>query len=293
LAAVLLADRVRAQSDGQLDITVYAVGEVVQTASIPEALAEGVIQMAHHSMPFLGVPFGGVHYTQPGLFTRENQLLHVMWHKGGDDIIREGLEPLNLYYLGSSTITGSALLTTRAVKNLAGLKGLKIREFGLKAALFDKLGATVTMVPFKELYMALQTGVVDGYCGFHEDTKTHKMYEPCKFMMLPEIEATAEAGVSCNLDAWNALPDHLKAILEGAANRYAFDRATLWEYTDPVNITFFQEECGVQIDYWSDEDVAKIRAASMEIMEEEATKGPIVAKLVKLYLDSSKELGLL
>jgi len=31
----------------------------------------------------------------------------------------------------------------------------------------------------------------------------------------------------------------------------------------------------------------------MEIMEEEATKGPIVAKLVKLYLDSSKELGLL
>jgi len=286
-----MCDTVREMSGGRLDITCYGVGEVIAKGSeTAEALSTGTIEISRPALPLMGVKFGHPHYSAPGLFTKQNELLHIDFDKGGDDIIREGMLDSNIYHIASSTITGSSLITNKPVKSLADLKGIKIREFGTKASLFDKLGATVVMVPFAELYMAMQTGVVDGMCAFHQDNVDVKLYEAAPFMLLPEMEGTAQAAYQCNLDAWNELPDDLKAILVAGCERAIFRLARSWEYTDAINIKFFEAH-GVTISRWSDEDIATIRKAALEVYEEQAAEDPYSARLLDLYMECSRELG--
>jgi tripartite ATP-independent transporter DctP family solute receptor len=71
----------------------------------------------------------------------------------------------------------------REVKTPADLKGLTIRAFEnkmLKSTL-TAFGANVTVLPFAEVYVALQTGTIDGEENPYLNTYTQKFYEVAKY----------------------------------------------------------------------------------------------------------------
>lgn len=81
-----------------------------------------------------------------------------------------------------------SVYTKQPVRSLAEVKGVKLRVLPTPAFIetFKIMGAIPTPIPFGELYMAAQTGVVD---GFEHDAATvlaSKLYEVVKSVWLTE-----------------------------------------------------------------------------------------------------------
>lgn len=73
--------------------------------------------------------------------------------------------------------------TKREIKTPADLKGLVIRAFENKMLndTLTALGANVTVLPFAEVYVALQTGTIDGEENPYLNTYTQKFFEVAKY----------------------------------------------------------------------------------------------------------------
>ena len=78
--------------------------------------------------------------------------------------------------------------TKSTIKSLAEVKGVKLRVFPTQAFIetFKIMGAIPTPIPFGELYMAVQTGVVDGYEHDAGTSVASKLYEVVKSCWMTE-----------------------------------------------------------------------------------------------------------
>jgi TRAP-type C4-dicarboxylate transport system substrate-binding protein len=72
------------------------------------------------------------------------------------------------------------LFSSRPVRNLEELRGLKIRvpQAEIPLGMWRAVGASPTPVPFTEIYSALQTGVIDGGEGGISQIDQWRFYEP-------------------------------------------------------------------------------------------------------------------
>ena len=81
-----------------------------------------------------------------------------------------------------------SVYTKKQVKNLAELKGVKLRVLPAPAFIetFKIMGAIPTPIPINELYTALQTGVVDGFEHDQASVLQYKFAEQVKFCWMTE-----------------------------------------------------------------------------------------------------------
>ena len=95
----------------------------------------------------------------------------------------QGLLPLGAWYLGSREIS---LSEDRAIKTPEDLNGVNLRMPNSEAWLFlgEALGANPTPMSFSELYLALQTGAVDGQDNPLGSVESAKFYEVQKSITL-------------------------------------------------------------------------------------------------------------
>ncbi len=116
----------------------------------------------------------------------------------------------------------------RPIDTPADLRGIKLRTpRGIwRVRLFQAFGANPTPMAFSELFVALQTGVMDG----QENPLTHivasRLHEVQSYLSLTQ-HVYSPAYVTVGLASWNRLPDDVRAILaETARELQAFVYAT-------------------------------------------------------------------
>ncbi len=102
--------------------------------------------------------------------------------------VRGALAKVNLHAFEKCLDNGYRNITssTRPINTPDDLKGFKIRVPGIAlwVSMFKALGASPTVVPFGELYSALQTKVVDGQENPLALIQSAKLYEVQKFCSL-------------------------------------------------------------------------------------------------------------
>jgi tripartite ATP-independent transporter DctP family solute receptor len=111
------------------------------------------------------------------------------------------------------------LYCKREVKNLAGIKGLKVRVQATPTedALFPAYGAQIVHMPFGEVYTSLQTGVVDCAENGYTVYMLNKHYEVAPVMSVTEHEANHSVlFVSDKL--WSGLSAEQKKWVQDAAD---------------------------------------------------------------------------
>jgi TRAP-type transport system periplasmic protein len=102
----------------------------------------------------------------------------------------------------------------KKVTNLEGLKGLKVRALsGLQGQAIAALGATGVSMPGGELYMAMQTGVIDGTVTGIDNVIDRKFYEVAKYGLQTPVYSGIWI-VAMNKETWNSLPKELQALME-------------------------------------------------------------------------------
>ena len=120
------------------------------------------------------------------------------------------------------------LWTTKKVETLEDLKGMKIRSpGGIQTLAIEALGASPVFLPLGDVYLAMETGVLDGVVTCPALVKAFKIYEVANFGVPISFGCVSE-GLFMNQRTWDKLPEDLKPIVEDVA-RNAYKHAHFFD----------------------------------------------------------------
>jgi tripartite ATP-independent transporter DctP family solute receptor len=125
-----------------------------------------------------------------------------------------GITLVKSQYLGTRHVI---LRQPKEVDKPADLAGLKLRMPGSEAWQFlgNALGANATPLAFEEVYLALQTGTIDGLENPLADAIAAKFYEVTKQIVLTS-HMVANTFFAVASDYWNGLSEEERAAITAA-----------------------------------------------------------------------------
>lgn len=183
-----------------------------------EALQLGAVQMLAPSLAKFG-PLGVKEFEMfdlPYIFDNYDQLHKITQGPIGESILKK-LEPKGIRGLGYWDNGFKSFSANTPIKQPTDLKGKKMRIQSSKVleAQMRALGALPQVLPFSEVYQALQTGVVDGTENPISNLYTQKMFEVQKHLAMTEHGYLGYA-VIVNKKFWDGLPPDVREQLEKA-----------------------------------------------------------------------------
>jgi len=178
-AATLLAERVNSEMNGKACMEVFANSTLFDDDKVLEALLLGDVQLAAPSLSkfeaytlkyrLFDLPFLFASLKAVDTFTQSDSgkgLLTVM-----EDV---GYTGLGYWSSGLKQFSANKPLLTPADAN--GLK-FRVQTSDVAVAMIEAMGGSAQKLAFKEVYGALQTGVVDGQENSWSNIYTQKFFE--------------------------------------------------------------------------------------------------------------------
>ena len=155
----------------------------------------------------------------------------------------------------------------RPLKSVDDVAGLKLRTPPSEVYLetFRALGANPTPIDIKELYQALQQGVVDGQENPYGNIMVRKFDEVQKYLSNTG-HFFSWAWVVMNKDSYEKLSASHRAALHEAAFRAVAAQRALAERENKAAISVLVER-GMQYDELSAEELDKFRAAASSVYD--------------------------
>ena len=261
-AADYFAKRVEELSHGRIKVEVYPNAQLGKDKVVLRKMKFNTVQMAAPSFSkFTGlVPQLGL-FDLPFLFKNEDHLHRVLDGKVGqkllDMVTKKGYVALAYWDNGFKQLTDSK----KPLIKPSDCKGLKFRVMSSKVLIeqFKALGAIPVVLPFSEVYSALQQGVVDGQENTISNIYTKKFYEVQRYMTMSN-HGYLGYMVVMSKKFWNKLPADLKAVVKQAI-KDATAKERVWAKelnNDQLNkIKEYAKKTGkLQIDYLTPEQRA-------------------------------------
>jgi TRAP-type C4-dicarboxylate transport system substrate-binding protein len=283
------ANAVTEASGGRLVVEHYGPGEIVTEVDFMEATAQRIVEVTSGDYSKGGeFPVGAPYASMPmGISLMEWGVLDlgVLEPGIGREFLQEKVYgPIGIKYLGGIPQHGNCINSSRPIEKLSDIKGMKIRDFGLKGEFCAKLGFTVTYIPFPEVYLAISTGVVEGQNQLHSNIIDLSFYEVAPYITLPDTVPYLGAGCWLNMEAWNELPEDLQKLVmetfEAFSYRFARDQVD----RESSALAEFVERGGT-IFYLPEEDIEFMKQTAVEVWDEAAAKDPLSAEFIAIYKD--------
>lgn len=278
----IFAENVKRETNGRINIKVYAANELVKIGGTFGAVQSGAIEMACSAGPYNArqIPEGNVEFGLPFGWRSWDEAKEAWTQYGLGDMIREAYAEKGIRYVALQPAAQYVLMSTKPVYKVEDLKGLKIRTVGLTAKVFQALGASPTSIPGAEQYVALQRGTVDAtiYPIFVLDA--YKLKEVIKYIIMPSVISPPTTQIFMNLDLWKGLPKDLQDAIERASTQHqtALNERYLNEGYLAVG-SFLMKGIGEAI-VLPDSEVQKLRKSAFTQWNKLGEKSPRMKKLV-------------
>jgi TRAP-type mannitol/chloroaromatic compound transport system substrate-binding protein len=278
---ILWKEKVEKMSGGRLVIDLHDAGEIVPPTKVYDAVRDGLLDFGLNTPAWQKgkYPAGDLFYTLPGGILEFNDLIIWLYAGGGKELEQEMYgDEVIVFPLGLTP--PEEIWSKRPIRTLADIKGLKIRAAGLSMELWEKLGASVVLLPGGEVLPSLQRGLIDA-TEFLEPSVDYTLglHEVCKYRFGPPVHMSNNIfQLLIKPATWKKLPDDLKAVVENAAIAATFEGYTRF-WIDSIEYNKKIEEYGIITTKLSKEDQALTRKLGMEIIEEKAAKDPFFRKV--------------
>lgn len=106
------------------------------------------------------------------------------------------------------------LWTKKPVRTLEDVKGLRVRSPGGHQTSYIKaLGAEPIFMPLGDVYLAMETGTIDGIVTCPPLVLSFKLHEVAKHGVVTTFGCVSE-GVIMNDNSWKKTPDDVKPVIE-------------------------------------------------------------------------------
>lgn len=198
-------------SDGNITVECYDSGTLYGQDTEHDALKNGDVDLIYSSASWLtdGSPWISM-FTAGYVFQSYEHMTAVMNGEIGQEVFQkvadeQGILPLGAYYLGTRQVS---LSQDKAIVTPEDLNGINLRMPNSDAWVFlgKAMGANPTAIGFNDLYLALQTGTVDGQDNPLPTVQSAKFYEVQSSISLTN-HLVDSVWPTINLDTWNSLTE--------------------------------------------------------------------------------------
>lgn len=261
-------------SDASLAIKVFHGGSLnLQNNDVARWLPQGAVEMGLVWANYLGrdAPALNAVLIQGSVGSSEEliKVLPEIQDIYTEELAEWGIVPTG--FMALPLLKASIFCRKDPVRSLADLKTKKLRVWSNdQVETFTKLGVAAQIVGQNELYVALQTGVVD--CAVYPALFAHtiSLQEVTKYASYLYPVAGVPYVLGANEDAWNKLTEAERSAVSTAGSR-------VWERTNQYDEAEEKEaaaraklaEQGVEfLDSYSDDDRAAFLGAASETWEQ-------------------------
>lgn len=221
-----MLEEMKAKSNGRITYTMFAGGALGKGPDHYDIVRTGLADMGYATLTWT-----------PGRFPLSDVLSAPLvcpakW-KGAevgmamyDKMLAREFPDVRVLHINNCVM--AHLWTRDPVTNLESLAGKKIRSpGGLQTRAIKALGATPVFMPLGDVYLSMETGVIDGVVTCPALVKAFKLHEVARHGVPISFGCVAE-GLFVNKDFWSRVPDDLKPIIEDAG-RHAYAHAGVFD----------------------------------------------------------------
>lgn len=288
-------------SKGRLKIKVYSGGQLAPTSESFDNLRRGTFQLLQTIGPYHAgkIPVAMVAFQLPMGPRGISDYNTIFWDYGAFDLVTDAYAKLGVKFMDFTPYGGANITSKKPLRTLADFKGLKLRTVGPQATLWKEIGVSTTYISGGELYLALQTGVVDAYTWANMSVDNMKFNEVTKYMIMGDpvpdgnVTGSGNGVLLANAAAFNELPSDLQNIVVRAAQQYGRYSSNIYRKWDNWFQTGGAKELGIEIIKLSKKDTTELRKIAIEkvwpkFAKDEASKKYI--EMVKQFLKDEGEL---
>ena len=288
--AARLGRRITELSGGELDVTVYAGGELVPALSAFDAVSAGNADMYHGADYywqgrskafnfFTAVPMGLT-------FSELNAWIHF---GGGQELWDELAGRYNVKsFMAGSTGVQMGGWFRRPIRSLEDFRGLRIRMPGLGGEVMQRMGATPVTKPGGELFQALDQGNIDAteWVGpwndmafaFHTIVKTYHY---------PGIHEPGTAlALGINKELWEDLSPQHQAIIRNACNAETAIMYAEFEHNNATALDRLVNETDVDLLRFPEPVLKRMAEVSAEVLRDVAAADPFTQRVFDSFREA-------
>ena len=204
------------KTEGRVDIKVFPAGQIGGAKEILNGLTVGTHQMAFDGAGILSQWLPSLGVLEAPFLARD--FAHLERMAAGDagqrilDNLRKehGYRVLDIWYYGTRHLTSSRG-PVNSVDDMAGMK-IRVPEVALSLAFMKALGAAPTPMAFTELYLAMQTGVVDGQENPLPTIDSAKFFEVQDYLALTAHLVQFVAPIVSE-EAWTSISEADRGVI--------------------------------------------------------------------------------
>ena len=243
------ADEVNKRANGRLKIDVFPAGQLFGIREQMGAVTSGAVELGGIvgvvSFPPINSNYNIVSYSglfnsyqqQRDFFTESNRGKQI-W----DDLTKKTNSTLLMYNPVGPVMTFSAERELTGVKAMEGLKARAL--IGAERPMWEALGANTVSLPTKEVYTALQTGMIDTINSPPGSIRAFSWWEYLKYGQKP-YQYFADAYIMANSTWFNNLPNDLQKLLRDVGDEIGKTSTDTIMKTGEETLTEFQQKGGV------------------------------------------------
>jgi TRAP-type C4-dicarboxylate transport system substrate-binding protein len=207
-----MLDEMKRRSVGSLDYLMFAGAALGKGPEHFDIVAKGLSDLGYFTATWT-----------PGRFPLTDVLSLAVWIDGKDiaadignalysRILKD--EFRNVKVLELNGCIQSFIWTRKPVVKMADLTGMKLRSPGGHQTNYIKsLGAEPVFMPLADVYMAMETGTVDGVVTCPPLILGFKLHEVARYATILTLGCVSEGAVM-NLNAWNRLSEDQKNVID-------------------------------------------------------------------------------
>ena len=282
-------DHVTKISGGSLKIDAMPAGQVVPAFEVLDATHKKVLDGAHAwSGYWVGKNKTAILFTggPGGTFGMDMiDALGWMHHGGGIELAQEFFQKelkLNVFWHPILPSGPQAFgWFKRPIKSLADFKGMKCRQTGMAAEVYQRMGMQTVNMPGGEIIPSAQRGVIDcaEWIGGEEDLRLG-FQNVWKYHYTPGMHENVTIGeILINGDVWKGLSPQHQEIIKTAADATFVVWWAKWQRQNADAIKTLQEKHGVKILRTPPDILLEFLKTWDKVAAEEAAKNPFFKKV--------------
>ncbi|RJR21322.1 MAG: twin-arginine translocation signal domain-containing protein [Desulfobacteraceae bacterium] len=208
-----MMEELKKRSGGQMGYTMYAGGALGKGPDHFDIVSRGLSDLGYFTATWT-----------PGRFPLTDVLSLAGWVDGKDlaadignavykRVLKDEFKDVKVLEL-NGCIQSFIWTKNKPVRSLADLKGLKLRSPGGHQTNYIKaLGAEPVFMPLGDVYMAMETGTVDGLVTCSPLVLAFKLFEVAKFGTVLTFGCVSE-GTVMNMKTYKGLDEKQKKIVD-------------------------------------------------------------------------------
>jgi tripartite ATP-independent transporter DctP family solute receptor len=266
------ADLTKEYTDGDVTVKVFPAGQMGSMRDIFTSLKSGAVDLSVVAFPILADSVPEYAVITSGYTFRDKEHLTAVLNDpefGGvwrEKLLEEtGVRLLGSYYYGIRVVS----VGDKPFRNPTEASGIKIRAVPnpMSLAVIGGLGASPTPMPFSEVFIALNQGVIDGQENPYPTIWAQKFYE-VQSHIIETFHQINFAGFAVSESKWQRLSAEQQDALQKAADD-AMALATAETIAHEERLRAQLVEKGMTIIPGSELDIDAFRASVLEAVASE------------------------